>query len=71
MTPFFRSFSSVFDMHIQKRAVSANICDGVIQKSSTPIEPKNHKCWRRFMNERAIDRAYIPTMHGICFFLYF
>jgi len=50
-------------MHIQKRAVGANICDDFIQKSSTSIEQKNHKHWRRFMNERAIGRAYAPTTH--------
>jgi hypothetical protein len=52
-------------MHIQKRTVGVNICDGFVEKSSTPIEQKNHKCWRRFMNERATDRAYTPTIHGI------
>ncbi len=52
-------------MHIQKRTVSANIGDDLVQKSSTSIEQKNHKHWRRFMNERATDRAYIPTNHGI------
>jgi hypothetical protein len=52
-------------MDIKKRAVCANICNDLVQNSSIPIEEKNHKCWRRFMNKRATDRAYIPTIHGI------
>jgi len=53
-------------MHIQKRSVSSNISDDRVQKSTAiPPEQKTHRCWRRFMNERAIDRAYIPTAHGI------
>jgi len=59
-------YSSISHMHIQKRSVSSNISDDRVQKSTaTPSEPKTHRCWRRFMNERAIDRAYIPTAHGI------
>jgi hypothetical protein len=58
-------------MHIQKRAVNPDNCNGFIKESSLPIEQKNHKCWRRFMNERAINRAYIPTEHGIFLFLQF
>jgi len=61
---FYSYFSLVFDMHIQKRAVGTTVCDDSVQKSSIPIEQKNHKCWRRFMNQRATDRAYIPTIHG-------
>jgi hypothetical protein len=65
---FFRYFSSFFHMHIQKRAVNFEACDDFIEKSSMPIEQINHQYWRRFMNERAISRAYIPTDHGIfCF----
>ncbi len=51
-------------MHIQKRAVGTSVLDGSPEKPSVPIEQKNHKCWRRFMNQRATDRAYIPTTHG-------
>jgi monocyte-to-macrophage differentiation protein len=50
-------------MHIQKRAINPDTNDDYGQKSSIPIERKTHKCWRRFMNERAIDRAYVPTTH--------
>jgi predicted membrane channel-forming protein YqfA (hemolysin III family) len=57
-------------MHIQKRAINPDTNDDYGQKSSIPIERKTHKCWRRFMNERAIDRAYVPTTHGILFFFY-
>lgn len=55
-------------MHIQKRSVSANICKDLLDNSSAPIEQKTHKCWRRFMNARATDRAYVPTPHGIISF---
>jgi hypothetical protein len=48
-------------MHVKKRTVNKD----VVQKLSTPLEQKTHKYWRRFMNERAIDRAYVPTNHGI------
>ena len=51
-------------MHIQKRTVGTSVLDGSLEKSSVPIEQRNHKCWRRFMNPRATDRAYIPTAHG-------
>ncbi|CAF3131779.1 unnamed protein product [Rotaria socialis] len=50
-------------MHIQKRIVSTEVRNGFHQESSMPTEQKKHKCWRRFMNERAISRAYIPTAH--------
>ncbi|CAF3427601.1 unnamed protein product [Rotaria sp. Silwood2] len=50
-------------MHIQKRTVVSDTIDDSVQKSSIVIEQKIHKCWRRFMNERAIDRAYVPTAH--------
>ncbi|CAF3825812.1 unnamed protein product [Rotaria sordida] len=50
-------------MHIQKRAVGTSVCNGFLQESSILNEQKKHKCWRRFMNERAINRAYIPTPH--------
>jgi hypothetical protein len=56
-------------MHIQKRAVHPDTGDDFIQKLSIPLEQKTHKCWRRFMNERAIDRAYVPTTHGILSFI--
>jgi len=56
-------------MQIQKRAVTHEVDNGYIQKSSVPMKSKTHKCWRRFMNERAIDRAYIPTTHGRLSFL--
>ena len=52
-------------MHIQKRSVCAEVCADIIEKPSEPIERKTHKCWRRFMNERAQHRAYVPTAHGI------
>lgn len=52
-------------MQIQKRTVKPDTSEDYIQKSSVPIEQKAHKCWRRFMNERGIHRAYIPTSHGI------
>jgi hypothetical protein len=55
-------------MHIQKRAVGKSVTDDSLQKSSVPIEQRNHKCWRRFMNQRATNRAYIPTTHGIYIF---
>ncbi len=58
-------------MHIQKRAVNSNTSNGYIQKPSVPIEEKNYKRWRRFMNERAVDRAYVPTIHGIFSFFYY
>ena len=51
-------------MHIQKRAVGASICDESVHDSSIITKKVRHKCWRRFMNERATDRAYIPTAHG-------
>ncbi|CAF3724777.1 unnamed protein product [Rotaria sordida] len=50
-------------MHIQKRTISYDTGDDPSQKSSILKEQKNHKYWRRFMNERAIDRAYVPTTH--------
>jgi hypothetical protein len=56
-------------MHIQKRAINHKVTNGYIKNSSIPMEQKIHKCWRRFMNERAIDRAYIPTTHGRLFSL--
>lgn len=51
-------------MHIQKRAVGASICDESLPKQSIVPEKNQHKCWRRFMNERTTDRAYVPTTHG-------
>ncbi|CAF1165057.1 unnamed protein product [Adineta ricciae] len=48
-------------MHIQKRHVQKAICDDCVQKPSIPNEQRNHKCWRRFMNARGIERAYVPT----------
>ena len=69
-------------MHIQKRSVAAEICADIIKHPTEPIEQKTHKCWRRFMNQRVRDRAYIPTAHGrfqifsffylsnTCFFFY-
>ncbi len=56
-------------MQIQKRAVNRKVDNGYIKNSSIPVEQKTHKCWRRFMNERAIGRAYIPTTHGRFAFL--
>jgi hypothetical protein len=56
-------------MHIQKRAVNTDTSDAFVQKPSVPMERKTHKCWRRFMNERVIDRAYVPTTHGLLPFL--
>lgn len=56
-------------MHIQKRVVGAKISNDPLDKLSAPIEQKTHKCWRRFMNARATDRAYIPSDHGIYIFL--
>lgn len=53
-------------MYVQKRQVKLDSSENYPQEPSTSIEQKNHKCWRRFMNERAIDRAYVPTNHGIC-----
>ncbi|CAF0822388.1 unnamed protein product [Adineta steineri] len=50
-------------MHIQKRIVVSDTIDDSVQKSSSVIEQRNHKCWRRFMNERAVERAYVPTSH--------
>ncbi|CAF2425690.1 unnamed protein product [Rotaria sp. Silwood2] len=50
-------------MRIQKRTVSDDTADSFRQNSSISKEQKNHKSWRRFMNERAIDRAYAPTTH--------
>ncbi|CAF0949068.1 unnamed protein product [Adineta steineri] len=50
-------------MHIQKRIVVSDTIDDSVQKSSSVIEQKTHKCWRRFMNERAVERAYVPTSH--------
>ena len=50
---------------MQKRIIHHNTENGFIEKTSISLEQKSHKCWRRFMNERAIDRAYIPTAHGI------
>ena len=58
-------FSLIFHMHIQKRSVAAEICTDIIKHPTEPIEQKTHKCWRRFMNKRVRDRAYIPTVHGI------
>jgi hypothetical protein len=52
-------------MHIQKRVIGAGTGDNFVEKFPVPIEQKNHKCWRRFMNARATDRAYLPTIHGI------
>jgi hypothetical protein len=57
-------------MHIQKRAVNTDTSDAFVQKPSVPMERKTHKCWRRFMNERVINRAYVPTTHGLLPFLY-
>ena len=57
-------------MHIQKRTISCDTINGCIQKPSVPMEQKNHKCWRRFMNGRTIDRAYTPTTHGILSIVY-
>ena len=55
-------------MHIQKRAVGASICDESVHDSSISNKTNQHKCWRRFMNERT-NRAYVPTAHGrIVFF---
>ena len=51
-------------MHIQKRVVGASICDESPPNRSIPAEKYQHKCWRRFMNERTTDRAYVPTAHG-------
>jgi hypothetical protein len=49
-------------MLIQKRSINSDAINGFIQNPSISME---HKCWRRFMNERTINRAYIPTTHGI------
>ncbi|UJR25403.1 hypothetical protein I4U23_006750 [Adineta vaga] len=50
-------------MHIQKRTVHKPICDDCVQKPVISSQQRNHKCWRRFMNERGIKRAYVPTDH--------
>ena len=53
-------------MHIQKRNTVKNICDSIVRQTSVPNEQINKKYWRRFMNERIIDRSYIPTTYGMC-----
>ena len=50
---------------MHKRTAHHNTDNGLNQKSSIPLEQKTHKCWRRFMNQRATDKAYVPTAHGI------
>ncbi|CAF1004743.1 unnamed protein product [Adineta steineri] len=50
-------------MHIQKRIVVSDTIDDSVPKSSSVIEQKTHKSWRRFINERAVERAYVPTSH--------
>lgn len=57
-----------YKMNIQKRVVDRTTDNHFSQKSSVLLEQKPHQSWRRFMNERAIDRAYIPTSHGILSF---
>lgn len=54
-------------MHIQKRVNGVEARNGFHQESSPPKEQKErkHKCWRRFMNARATDRAYVPTPYGM------
>ena len=54
-----------YKMNIQKRAVDRTTDNHFSQKSSVLFEQKTHQSWRRFMNKRAIDRAYVPTSHGI------
>ena len=58
-------------MAVQKRIVQRNGDHHYVQKSSDLLEQKTHKCWRRFMNERTIHRAYVPTSHGIHFFPFY
>lgn len=44
---------SVFEMVLHKRSVNV--------KKPAPVPDQT---WRRFMNERTLDRAYAPTIHG-------
>ena len=60
----------MLNMNVQKRTVGFDTGDEFIQKPSIQTEEKTHKCWRRFMNQRAINRAYIPTTHGKLSFFY-
>lgn len=54
-------------MNIQKRTIDRATNNHFSQKSSVLLEQKARQSWRRFMNERAIDRAYVPTSHGMSF----
>ena len=56
-------------MHVQKRVVSRDTGDDSLQKSAVLLQSTTDRHWRRFMNERAIDRAYVPTAHGNLSFL--
>lgn len=50
-------------MNLQKRTVNHVHGDKLNTKSTSSLEQKTHKCWRRFMNARATDRAYVPTSY--------
>jgi len=52
-------------MYVQKRRTINRIQNDELNSTSTDsLEQNTHKCWRRFMNARATDRAYVPTNHG-------
>ena len=51
-------------METRKRQIHVGTATSVAQTSTERIEEKTHRCWRRFMNARGIDRAYVPTAHG-------
>ncbi|CAF1064268.1 unnamed protein product [Rotaria magnacalcarata] len=50
-------------MHLQKRTVNCNTFNDSDKKTPMSKEQKPHKYWLQFMNERVIDRAYVPTTH--------
>lgn len=52
-------------MLFRKRAVGIQSDEDRVHEKTTQVSTnKKHKCWRRFMNERATDRAYVPTAYG-------
>lgn len=51
-------------MYVQKRVVTRIQNDEFNSNLANSLEQNTHKCWRRFMNARATDRAYVPTNHG-------
>lgn len=52
-------------MNIKKRSVNGDTNGDLFKNSPVEKENQTPKNWRRFMNERAIGRAYVPTTHGI------